>query len=249
MKHVVGFHAIEETIRSRRAGAVLCVSRRSKRIDGLVREARKAGVQVKRLTDAELSSLSGAADHRGAVLTVGADAGDSRTEASRIRSFSDFLQGDTPAHSLIVVLDGVTDPQNLGAVLRSCDQFGVDLVVVPERRAAHVNPTVTRASAGASAHVKTAVVPNVVRALKDLQKAGYWVHGADVDGEPVQKVSMSGAVCLVLGSEGRGMSRLVRETCDRLVRIPTSGAVDSLNVSVAAGILMYEVRRQQSMLT
>lgn len=145
---------------------------------------------------------------------------------------------------LILVLDRITDPHNLGAILRSADQFGVDCVILPRRRSAETNETVARTSAGASNYVRTIRVPALVRTLASLKAAGYWVYGADVNGEDVSTVSFPPKSVLVMGSEGQGLSDLVRRCCDALVRIPIAGHVDSLNVSVATGILLYEIQRQ-----
>lgn len=147
--------------------------------------------------------------------------------------------------ALAVVADGVTDPANLGSITRSADQFGADLVLLPRRRTARVSDTVMRVSAGAAAHVATVTVANVAAALAQLKACGCWIYGADLKGEPLDQVRFPARVALVVGAEGGGLHTLVRSRCDHLVRIPTAGQVDSLNVGVAAGILMYEVRRQQ----
>ena len=146
---------------------------------------------------------------------------------------------------LAVVADGVTDPANLGSIVRSADQFAADLVLIPRRRTARVSDTVMRLSAGAAAHVATVTVANVAAALAQLKASGCWIYGADLKGEPLDQVRFPGRVALVMGAEGGGLHALVRSRCDHLVRIPTAGQVGSLNVGVAAGILMYEVRRQQ----
>ena len=146
---------------------------------------------------------------------------------------------------LAVVADGVTDPANLGSITRSADQFTADLMLIPRRRAARVTDTVMRTSAGAAAHVATVTVANVAAALAQLKACGCWIYGADLQGEPLDQVRFPARVALVVGAEGSGLHTLVRSRCDHLVRIPTAGRVDSLNVGVAAGILMYEVRRQQ----
>ena len=146
---------------------------------------------------------------------------------------------------LAVVTDGVTDPANLGSIARSADQFAADLVLIPRRRTARVSDTVMRMSAGAAAHVATVTVANVAAALAQLRAFGCWIYGADLKGEPIDLVRFPPRVALVVGAEGGGLHTLVRSRCDHLVRIPTAGQVDSLNVGVAAGILMYEVRRQQ----
>ena len=147
--------------------------------------------------------------------------------------------------ALVVVADGVTDPANLGSITRSAEQFGADLLVVPRRRAARFGDTVMRMSAGAAAHVATAAVPNVAATLEQLARAGFWSYGADLAGEPLDRVRFPPRVALVLGSEGGGLHELARRRCDHLVRIPTTGQLDSLNVAVAAAILMYEIRRQR----
>lgn len=145
----------------------------------------------------------------------------------------------------MLVLDGIMDPQNLGAILRSADQFATDMVVIPSRHSAQETQTVAKVSAGASAYVPLAVVPNIPSALELLKENGFWIFGADMEGQTTDTIDFGGKVCLVLGSEGTGLRRLVRERCDFLARIPAAGHVDSFNVSVAAGILLFEARRQQ----
>ena len=133
---------------------------------------------------------------------------------------------------------------NLGSILRSADQFGAALVMLPRRRSATMSATVHRASAGAASHVNVLEVPNLHQALADLRREEIWIYGADVEGEPVSTVRLARRAALVLGAEGSGLHRLTKEGCDQLVRVPTQGTVDSLNVGVAAGVLMYEIRRQ-----
>jgi len=162
-----------------------------------------------------------------------------------IGTLKSFLQALTGSQALVLLLDGVTDPHNLGAVLRSADQFAVDLVVVPERRAAHETETVARVSAGANVYVPMIAVPNLASVVADLKASEFWIYGAAAEGKSAGSLDLRGRTALLLGSEGRGLGRLLRERCDELVAIPTRGHVDSFNVSVAAGILMYEARRQQ----
>jgi 23S rRNA (guanosine2251-2'-O)-methyltransferase len=239
-KHVFGYHVIEELLRRGPLEGTLMVGRQNERIARLVDLARKAGVEVSEVDESDLTGLAGSTAHKGAVLAVsrGAPApkGDLAAELERL--------GDRTA-ALALVLDGITDPQNLGAILRSADLFGVDLAVLPSRRSVQETGTVARVSAGASAYVPLVVVPNVPTALGLLKERGFWVYGADMGGQACGSVDLKGRVCLVLGGEGAGMHRLVRERCDALIAIPSMGHVDSFNVSVAAGILMYEVRRQQ----
>ena len=239
-KHVFGYHAIEELLRRGPVAGTLLVGRQNERIERLVALARKAGVEVSEVDEPHLAGLVGSTAHKGAVLALTrgevSPKGDLAAELERI--------GERPS-ALALVLDGITDPQNLGAILRSADLLGVDFAVLPSRRSVQETGTVARVSAGASAYVPLVVVPNVPTALGLLKDRGFWVYGADAQGGPCHGVDLGGKVCLVLGGEGAGMHRLVRERCDALIAIPSSGHVDSFNVSVAAGILMYEVRRQQ----
>ncbi|MFW5710890.1 MAG: 23S rRNA (guanosine(2251)-2'-O)-methyltransferase RlmB [Spirochaetota bacterium] len=239
MQNVIfGFHAIEEALRSGKCTGTLYVSRKSSRIESLVELAEQNNIAVKRAGDDTLSKLAGkTAEHRG-VLYV-------QTAAKkRYKDLSDFIESyGQQQPSLVLVLDGITDPQNLGAILRSADQFGVDLVLLPERRSAKVNTTVNKTSAGASSYVPVVVVKNLRRSISDLKQAGYWVYGADVQGLPLQSVDFADRAVLVMGAEGKGLSRIILEECDQTATIPTSGHVDSLNVSVAAGIILYEMRR------
>ena len=141
----------------------------------------------------------------------------------------------------LILLDGITDPHNLGAVIRTAECVGAHGVIVPERRSVGLTPAAVKASAGAVEHVKVARVTNLSRTLEDLQKAGLWIAAAVTDGEDYRKADLSGPLALVIGSEGEGISRLVREHCDKAVSLPLKGEIGSLNASVAAGILMYAV--------
>jgi 23S rRNA (guanosine2251-2'-O)-methyltransferase len=140
-------------------------------------------------------------------------------------------------------MDHIEDPQNYGAILRSADAFGADLVVTAKNRAAPLSEAAARASAGASAHVKVAAVTNLPRALGQLAEAGFWIYAADMDGSPLPSAKLPERFAIVLGSEGSGVSRLVAECCDGSLAIPMGGHVDSLNVSVSAAIFLYEYRR------
>ncbi|MDA3832056.1 MAG: 23S rRNA (guanosine(2251)-2'-O)-methyltransferase RlmB [Spirochaetales bacterium] len=241
---IIGFHPIEEALKSSGPSSLLYVDRKpTKRNLLLVQAAEARRVAVKRITAPELDSMSGrGVSHKGALLVYVPS-----VEQKQIKDVKGYLAalGDT-REAVVLFLDGITDPQNLGAILRSADLFQVDLVVVPERRSVHQNSTVMKVSSGAEKYVPLVVVKNLVREMQLLQKEGFWFYGADMGGTPVQGVPMKGRVGLVMGAEGDGLSRLIREKCDRLVSIPVSGHIDSLNVSVAAGILLYEVRRGAS---
>jgi 23S rRNA (guanosine2251-2'-O)-methyltransferase len=249
MRAIGGLHAIEEYLRLAAGGdqgtgagfpANVIYCRSSKRIETILALAKEAGVKASRADQGELDARVGSASHRGVVLEIPGP-------STRIEDLRSFLSGPLPAVSAILALDGVTDPHNLGAVLRSADQFGADLVVIPSRRSAQLGDTVYRTSAGAAFQVPTVTVVNLTRALLDLKEAGYWIYGADVSGVNVVSAGLAAKSVVVLGSEGKGLSRLVAERCDALVRIPSFGAIDSLNVSVAAGVLLYELRRQQGL--
>ncbi len=155
--------------------------------------------------------------------------------------------GSPAASGLLVLLDGVEDPQNLGAVIRTALAAGAGGVVIPERRAAGLTEAAVRASAGAAAHLRVARVTNLARAMEEIKEAGYWLVGLDERAEKRHTdVDLTGAIAVVLGGEGKGLHQLVKERCDFVVSIPTSGPVRSLNVSVAAGVVLFEAVRQRS---
>ena len=236
---ITSLHGIEETLKEPPAGAELLVGKKNARTDALAALAERGKVAVRQASDAELTRVTEGREHRGVVLVL------PEGRKTRETTLEAFLDGFEAEQGLVVLLDGVTDPQNYGAILRSADQFGVDLVLIPARRSASDTPAVSAASAGAVAWVPHAVVTNLTRALGQLKEKGFWIYGADMDGTPAPQAKLTGRVALVLGSEGKGLSRLVRDTCDVVVSIPTRGRLDSLNVSVSAGILLYETRRQQ----
>jgi 23S rRNA (guanosine2251-2'-O)-methyltransferase len=240
---VLGFHAIEESLRRGGGRGELLVCRRNARISRLEELAVGAGVAVRHLPSQELDRLSGGADHRGAALQLEEPASPaSRPGAGGLAERLGELSSPT---ALVLLLDELTDPHNLGAILRSADQFDVELVVLTSRRSVRETETVLRTSSGASLYVPVAVVPNLAQAMELAKKCGFWIYGADLAGERLDAARFEGRTALVLGSEGYGLRRLVRERCDALLRIPAGGHVNSFNVSVAAGILMYEIRRQQ----
>ncbi len=247
MRSITGLHAIEEYIKKiggseaeSPAKPTLVYSRKSHRIDELLTQAQDAKLPTARADEGELDSRVGKGVHRGAILEV-------PYTVEYVESLREFTQSPIPDTSVVLLLDGVTDPHNLGAILRSADQFGTDLVVIPARRSAHVNDTVLKTSAGAASQVPMITVTNLTRAIKDLQEVGFWIYGGDMAGGSASSANLSGKVGLVVGSEGSGLSRLVSESCDNLVRIPSFGTIDSLNVSVATGVLLYEIRRQQGL--
>ena len=242
---VTGIHAIEEALKSASRGSTLYLLRGDKRNSALEFKAMSNGkTAIKKVSEQELSKLAGTDDHRGAVLDLGAKG--TSTQGGRIREISvlDFCRGLKDGDSaLVLALDEITDPHNLGAILRSADQFSASLIIVPERRSASANETVIRISSGAAQYVTMSTVTNLARELDVLKDHGFWVYGADMDGESSYTTKFSKRTVIVMGSEGSGMRSLVRAKCDHMLSIPMTGHIDSLNVSVAAGILMYEYRR------
>lgn len=206
----------------------------------LARAAREAGVDVRRVSRSQLRSL--AADARDCALEPA-----SGTEG-RSASLAEVLERSDERFGLILVVDHVTDPHNYGAILRSADQFAVDAVVVPGRRSAPLSSVAIQSSAGTAPHVTIVTVTNLAAAVEAMQERGFWVYAAEMSGEPIHQTKLSGRTAVVLGSEGKGVSRLVADRADALVRIPTAGHADSLNVSVACGVALYEIRRQQGWL-
>jgi 23S rRNA (guanosine2251-2'-O)-methyltransferase len=241
MGKLTGIHAVREALAAGRPlQAVLVVrGRHGERLDEIVRLARQQGVPVRFEDRLRLDQTAGTREHQGVVALVAARA---------TVSLEDLLarpsQHGVPG--LLVLLDGVEDPQNLGAIIRTALAAGASGVVIPERRAAGLGDSVARASAGALAHLPVARVTNLPRAMEALKAAGYWLVGLDERAERrYTDVDLTGPVALVLGAEGKGMHQLVRQHCDFLVSIPVRGPVPSLNVSVAAGIALFEVLRQR----
>lgn len=243
-----GFHAVEERIREYKehpAGSRLTVeySKPGPRIKKILELASKANVECRQVSDRDLdASVAGLPEtvrnHRGIILRVSGE----KAISQNVVQLDQWLSA-CPEQATVVILDSVTDPHNVGAIIRSCDQFGASLLILPERRSAsdvQENQIIARSSAGSSAWVPVSVVTNLVRSVQMLKEAGFWIYGADAGGENLSKTQFAPKTCIIMGSEGHGMSRLLSENCDAIVSIPTCGKVDSLNVSVAAGVLLYE---------
>ena len=234
--------AIEEAVSSAGSESKLLVSGHSARLDRIVSLARSAGVTVQIVSRAELRAI--APDAHDCALQLGNPPGGER----RSHDLESLLDEPARASLLLLVLDHITDPHNYGAILRSADQFGVDAVVVPGRRSAPLSAVAIQASAGTAPHVPIVTVSNLVSSIELMKDRDVWVYAAEMGGEPVHRSNLVGRVAIVLGSEGKGVSRLVADRVDARVRIPMGGHADSLNVSVAAGVLLYEIRRQQGWL-
>ncbi len=209
------------------------------KLDTIRREAKKAGVRTDYVDRRRLDELSPTGNHQGVIA---------KTAACKYAEVSDILQNaeDKGEDPFIIFLDGIEDPHNLGAVIRTADLCGAHGVVIPKDRAAGLTAAVARVSAGAINYVPVAKVTNLSRTMEELKKKGLWFAGADMDGELMYKCDLRGPMGLVIGAEGAGLSRLVKEKCDHVVRIPSKGHIDSLNASVAAGVLAYEIVRQRT---
>ncbi len=246
MEVLYGVHPVEEAVKAgrRRFDQVLVArERQDERLERLVALCREAGVRVRQETREQLTQMAQTAAHQGVVALV---------RGQEFYTIEDLYEapkttGTAPAPGrLVLALDGVEDPQNLGALLRVADGAGVDGVVLTERRAAPLSPVAVKASAGASEHLRIARVVNLVRALEDLKRKNLWIIGLDERGTcDYDQFDFSGDCVLVLGREGAGLHDLVRRTCDHLLRIPMAGGVSSLNVSAAGAVVLYEASRQR----
>jgi 23S rRNA (guanosine2251-2'-O)-methyltransferase len=237
---VVGFHAVTARLRQRPESVraiYVATGRHDARARDLVDRAKAAGVAVHLVDERRLGELARGERHQGVVAVADA--------ALPHVTLADVLEH--PAEPpLLLVLDGVTDPHNLGACLRSADAFGAHAVVVPKDRAVGVNATVAKTASGAADTIPLITVTNLARALRDLKAAGVWIVGTDAGGESLFHADVTGPIAWVLGAEGEGLRRLTREHCDRIVGIPLAGSVESLNVSVAAGICLFATRQARS---
>jgi 23S rRNA (guanosine2251-2'-O)-methyltransferase len=233
---IYGINPVLEALRAGRVKALLVGGRTDARLTQGIKSAELAGVPVRRVSSAELDCVTRGRVHQGVAAELHAVAD---------LSVSDLL-GDGGGSPLLVVLDGIEDPHNLGAILRTADATGASGVVVQTRRSAARSGAAVKASAGAAAHVRVAEVVNIGRALEELKSHDVWTVGLAVDAtEAYDTVDLTLPTAVVLGAEGAGLRRLVRERCDRLVSIPMSGHVGSVNVSVAAGVVLFEAIRQR----
>ncbi len=258
---ITGFHSIEEKVRSLKkdtqSGYKLYFSKPGPRVKKILAAAKEAGITCEQTNDAALDQLvsgldESLRDHRGIVMEIKGG----EKKAANLVDFDAWVKThsgeggdagvDGASRTTVVILDSITDPHNVGAILRSCDQFGASLVIIPEHNSASDiagNEVIGRTSAGASAWVPVSIVNNLVRATEQLKQAGFWIYGADAGGENCRKINFPAKSVLIMGSEGTGMAALLEKQCDTIVSIPTCGKIDSLNVSVAAGVLLYELSK------
>jgi 23S rRNA (guanosine2251-2'-O)-methyltransferase len=233
---IYGINTVREALLAGRVTALTVAGRGNERVGAVVELAKARGVRIERVERATLDALTGGAVHQGVAAAV------TPSPTATIEELADLTLGAP----LIVVLDGVEDPQNVGAILRSVDAAAATGVVRQTRRAAPLGGAAAKASAGAAHHVRVADVVNIARAVEDLKTAGVWAVGLDAAAEtPYYDVDLTLPTALVVGAEGHGLRRLVRDRCDLVATIPLAGHVDSLNVSAAAAIVLFEAVRQR----
>ncbi|MGC2165819.1 MAG: 23S rRNA (guanosine(2251)-2'-O)-methyltransferase RlmB [Gallionella sp.] len=241
LRLIYGFHAVTARIRQNPDGVLevyLQAQRTDPRMRDLTKLAENSGVRIISVDAKRLDGMAGNARHQGVAARVDA--------AQRVQHLDDVLDTLTEP-PLLLVLDGVQDPHNLGACLRSADAFGVHAVIAPKDRAVGITATVEKVACGAAETVPYITVTNLARTLRELKERDIWVVGAAGDAErDLNSFSHSAALAWVLGAEGEGLRRLTRDTCDELVRIPMLGNVESLNVSVTTGICLFEARKQRA---
>lgn len=240
MHYIYGINSVTEALKARGRAfewVGMAKERHDLRLQRLIEDLRKIGIPVRFLQRVELDRMAGNAAHQGVVAV---------TSAKQYNDLEDVIAAKRDKFSLLVVLDGVEDPHNLGAILRTADAAGANGIIIPERRAAAVTGTVTKASAGASEHLPIAKVTNISRTVEDLKENNIWTVGLDERAtQTYDAVNYNMDCAVVLGGEGKGLHDLVKRKCDFLVSIPMLGKVPSLNVSVAAAVVLYEVVRQR----
>ena len=243
-KVLFGFHAVGVRLKTAPQSIIEVyyeATRRDARMRQFLARAKEAGVRLIEADGLRLAKLAGSHGHQGVAARVEAVA-----QMQSLDELLDRLEEGGVANPLLLVLDGVTDPHNLGACLRSADGAGAHAVIAPKDHAVGVNATVAKVASGAAETVPYFMVTNLARTLNELKERGIWVVGTSGDADKtLYQVDLKGPVALVLGAEGPGMRQLTRKTCDELVRIPMQGAVESLNVSVASALCLYEALRQR----
>jgi 23S rRNA (guanosine2251-2'-O)-methyltransferase len=233
---IYGLNPVLEAIRSHpgRIRYVAIAKEQSGKMQRVIAEAKNAEVALRVMPADQIGRMAGRGVHNGVVADV---------SEAEYADFDDVLARQTT--TFVLILDGITDPQNFGAILRVAEGFGVNLVVIPQHDGVGLTPAAIKVSAGASQWIPVAQVTNVARTIESLKAAGYWIYAAAGDGDRPDQIDFRGKVAIVVGNEGSGIRRNVLEHCDRVVTIPMSGHVESFNVATAAAVLCYEVQRQQ----
>lgn len=238
---IEGRNPVIEVLKSGRTVEKLFISKGT--VEGslkmIISMAKDMGIVISEVDRKKLDDMSTTHSHQGVIALV------SPYVYSSIDEILEFAEekGEAP---FIVILDEIEDPHNLGSIIRSANVYGAHGIIIPKRRSALVTATVAKASAGAVEYTRIAKMTNLNQAIKELKEKGLWVIGTDMDGEICYDSNLTGPIAIVIGSEGKGISRLIKENCDGIVRIPMQGEVNSLNASVAAGTIMYEIIRQRN---
>jgi len=237
---IIGRNAVKEALKAGRAADSLLIARgeRTGAILPIIAECKDKGIIVKEVDRKKLDFMCGHANHQGVIMLAAAK------EYSTVEDIFANAEGKGEK-PFIIICDGLEDPHNFGAIIRSADVCGAHGVIIPERRSVSLSGIVGKTSAGALEYVPVARVKNLTETIKDLQSRGVWVYATDMAGQSIYETDFSGSVALVVGSEGSGVSRLVRETSDQVVTIPMKGHVNSLNASVAAAVVMFEIAKKR----
>lgn len=235
---IIGRNPVLEALKSNETIDTLYISSTGGVISHIVALAKEKNITIKNVSDKKLSSMCDNKSHQGVIATIG---------SAEYASLEDILKvsKDKGTSPFIVICDEIEDPHNLGAIIRTCETAGVDGIIIPKRRSATLNATVRKTSAGAVSYVPVARVSNLASAIETLKQNNVWIYGTDADGENYTNVDLTGGIALVIGSEGFGMGKLIRDKCDFLLSLPMFGKVNSLNASVAGGIFIYEAVRQR----
>ncbi len=237
---IIGRNPVLEAIRSGRTVEKILIKkgRYEGSIAPIIKKAKEAKIIIQEVDRAKLDMLAGGGNHQGVIAYV---------SAYEYSSVNDILSGakEKGEAPFVIICDRITDPHNLGAIIRTANCVGAHGVIIPKRGSAGLTEAVAKTSAGAVEYTPVAKVTNIANTIDDLKKSGMWIAGADMDGEEMYNIDLKGSLGLVIGSEGEGISRLVKEKCDFVASIPMNGSIGSLNASVAAGVLMYEALRQR----
>lgn len=256
-KTITGFHAIEEILKAEKKTPKtkdknsypieIVYSKQGPRVKKILELAQNLNIPIRQEDNKNLDKHTKhlpamLQDHRGIILFM-----ETKNNSFNITADEFFARLSEKEKSVVVILDSITDPHNIGSIVRSADQFGIDGIIIPENGSGGLENSgfevILKISSGASAWVPVIPVNNIVRVAERLKKEGFWIYGADTGGSSIYDFKFAEKTVIVMGSEGNGMSRLMEKTCDAVISIPTQGKLDSLNVSIAAGILFYEVRR------
>lgn len=235
---VEGRNAVMEALKNQRSIDILYI--RKGELEGslskIVAKAKEAKTIIKTVDKAKLDEMSESKHHQGVIALI---------SGYEYYELDDVLSESSSGSRCFLILDEIEDPHNFGAIIRTAESVGIDAIIIPKRRSAQVNATVEKTSAGASSYVKIVRVANLAQAIDKMKKSGIWIYSLDMDGQSYLKTDLKGDIALVVGNEGRGISRLIKEKSDFVLSIPMKGKIQSLNASVAASVLMYEVVRQR----